>query len=448
MSEVVRTLEGRAPILMTEAVREGVFTLADYRAKADGLAGLTAALEREDPAEVTATVTESGLRGRGGAGFPAGVKWGFVPKQTERPVYLVCNADEGEPGTFKDRWLLRHNPFGLLEGILIACCAIRANRAFIYMRGEFVLEARRLQAALDELRLQGLVGADIMGSGWDCEITIFLGAGAYICGEETALLNSLEGKRGYPRVRPPFPANVGLYGSPTVINNVETLSNLPAILRNGGAWYASYGTRQSTGTRLFSISGRIARPGVYEVEMGQPWSVLIDDLAGGMAREHPLKAIFPGGSSTPLLTADEVASGTMDFESAMSMKTFLGSGGTIVLDGDDDMVDVVLNTAKFYAHESCGQCTPCREGCRWMVEILERIAEGTASLEDLDLLTDVTRHIRGNTICAFGDGAADPVASAVMKFRSDFEQRIGMSDPVAGAIGAGSGSGVGAGRTA
>jgi len=432
MSGPSRTLEGRPPVLMTEEVCEGIFTLADYRERADGFVGLQAALERE-PGAVVQTVTESGLRGRGGAGFPAGVKWGFVPRQTDRPVYLVCNADEGEPGTFKDRWLLRHNPFALVEGILIAAYAVRSRHAFVYMRGEFADEARRLQACLDEARAEGLHGDDVLGSGWDCEITLFLGAGAYICGEETALLNSLEGQRGYPRVRPPFPANVGLYGSPTVVNNVETLANLPPILRNGGAWYAAYGTRQSTGTRLFSISGRVARPGVYEVEMGQPWSVLIDDLAGGPLRGEPVKAVFPGGSSTPLLTAAEVAEGTMDFESAMSMKTFLGSGGTIVLDAADDMVDVILNTARFYEHETCGQCTPCREGCRWMVEILERVARGAADLDDLDLLIDVTRHIHGNTICAFGDGAADPVGSAVLKFRADFEQRIGMSDPVSAA---------------
>jgi len=432
-ADLVRTLEGRPPILMTPETVAGIFILEDYRAGSHGYEGLRQALAMA-PGEVTTEVKTSGLRGRGGAGFPAGVKWGFVPTRSERPVYLVCNADEGEPGTFKDRWLLRHTPHQLIEGILIAAWAIGSHRAFIYLRGEFRNEERRLQACLAEARASGLLGRDILGSGWDCEITPFRGAGAYICGEETALLNSLEGKRGYPRVRPPFPANVGLYGAPTVINNVETLCNLPAILRRGGAWYAGYGTRQSTGTRLFSISGRIARPGVYEVELGQPWSVLIEDLAGGPGRGRPLKAVYPGGTSTPLLTAAEVAGATMDFESCMGLKTFLGSGGTVVLDEGDDMVEVVLNVARFYAHESCGQCTPCREGCRWMVQILEGIAAGTGRESDIDLLADITRHISGHTICAFGDAAAGPVASAVRKFREEFEARL-VGGPAAAAAG-------------
>ncbi len=417
-----RTRQGRPPILMSPEVLAGIFTLTDYRAKSHGYEGLKKALGME-PDAVTAEVKASGLRGRGGAGFPAGVKWGFVPRQTDRPVYLVCNADEGEPGTFKDRWLLRHNPHALLEGVLIAAWAIRSHYAFIYLRGEFVREAERLQACLEEARTAALAGSDVLGSGWACEITLFLGAGAYICGEETALLNSLEGKRGYPRVRPPFPANVGLYGAPTVVNNVETLSNLPGILRHGAAWYAGYGTAQSTGTRLFSISGRIARPGVYEVEMGLPWSDLIDGLAGGPSRGRPIKALYPGGTSTPLLTAAEVRDASIDFESAAALKTFLGSGGTVVLDEGDDIVEVVLNVARFYAHESCGQCTPCREGCRWMVRLLEGIAAGTGTIADIDLLADVTRHISGHTICAFGDAAAGPVAAAIRKFRPEFEAR-------------------------
>ncbi len=432
-ADVFRGVGENGPILMTSESLEGVFTLPDYQDRCDGFVGLRRALEELTPADVVAQVTESGLRGRGGAGFPAGVKWSFVPRESERPVYLVCNADEGEPGTFKDRWLLRHNPLQLVEGILIAAYAIRSSRAFIYMRGEFAQEASRLEACLTEARKAGLLGGDVLGSGWDCEITLFLGAGAYICGEETALLNSLEGKRGYPRVRPPFPANVGLYGSPTVVNNVETLSNLPAILRNGGAWYAGYGTRQSTGTRLFSVSGRVANPGVYEVEMGIPWSALLEDLAGGTSRGFPVKAVYPGGTSTPLLTADEIQQGTIDFESAMTMGTFLGSGGAIVLDRDDDMVEVVRNVARFYANETCGQCTPCREGCRWMVEIIDRIADGTGVPDDLDLLLEITGHISGNTICAFGDGAAAPIASAVTKFRSEFEAHLGSARPVGSA---------------
>ena len=425
-TEVYRSLGDHPPILMTPEACAGIFTLADYRERAHGFEGLVRALEQFEPKAVIGEVTASGIRGRGGAGFPTGVKWSFIPRPSDRPVYLVCNADEGEPGTFKDRWLLRHNPFQLIEGILIAAYAVGCGRAFVYMRDEFAQEARRLKACLAEARAAGLLGSNILDSGWGCEIVLFKGAGAYICGEETALLNSLEGKRGYPRVRPPFPANVGLYGAPTVINNVETLSNLPAILRNGGAWYASYGTRQSAGTRLFSASGRLARPGVYEVEMGVPWSALLEELAGGMARGLPLKAIYPGGTSTPLLTAEEIARGTIDFESALNLGTFLGSGGTIVLDEGDDLVDATLNVATFYANETCGQCTPCREGCRWMVEIIRRFVNGTAVPDDLALLLDVSGHIAGNTICAFGEGVAAPIASAVRKFRSDFEARIGL----------------------
>ena len=420
-----RSLGEKPPILMTPEAIDGMLTLDSYRSMESGYEGLEKVLKEKTPAEVTDDVTRSGLRGRGGAGFSAGMKWGFIPKDTGKPVYLVCNADEGEPGTFKDRWLLRHTPHRLIEGILIASYAIGCNRAFIYMREEFAMEAIRLQACLDEARREGLMGADILVSGWECEISIFTGAGAYICGEETALLSSIEGRRGYPRVRPPFPAIIGLYGCPTIINNVETLSNLPVIARKSSDWYASYGTDKSTGTRLFSISGRVARPGVYEVEMGVPWSALLDDLAGGPSRNRPFKALYPGGSSTPMLTAEEAGGSTIDFESAMDLGTFLGSGGTIVLDSKDDIVDATLNVARFYNNESCGQCTPCREGCRWILQIVQRIASGHGTAEDIDLLLDVTGQIEGNTICAFGDGAVAPIASAVVKFRSEFEARVG-----------------------
>ena len=425
MHPTFRGLGDKPPILMTPEALEGMLTLEDYRSRGSGYEGLQKVLSDMTPAGITEEVKQSGIRGRGGAGFPAGVKWGFVPGDTDKPVYLVCNADEGEPGTFKDRWLLRHTPHRLIEGILIASYAIGCNRAFIYMRDEFAMEAVRLDACLKEARRSGFLGSDILGSGWDCEISIFSGAGAYICGEETALLNSIEGRRGYPRVRPPFPAIVGLYGSPTIINNVETLSNLPSIAIHGGLWYSTYGTEESRGTRLFSISGRVARPGVYEVEMGVPWSALLEDLAGGPSRGKPFKALYPGGSSTPMLTAGEAESSTLDFESAMKMGTFLGSGGTIVLDSDDDIVDATLNVATFYRNESCGQCTPCREGCHWMVEILKRIASGLGTGEEIDQLLSVTEKITGNTICAFGDGAAAPIGSAVEKFRPEFEARTG-----------------------
>jgi len=384
-ADIYRGMDNKPPILMTPEAIEGMTTLKDYQEKGAGYPGLEKALRETTPEEVHAEVKTSCIRGRGGAGFPAGVKWGFAPKDTGKPTYLVCNGDEGEPGTFKDRWLLRQTPHRLIEGVLIASYAIGCNQAFIYLRQ------------------------------------------AYICGEETALLNSIEGKRGMPRVRPPFPAIVGLYGCPTIINNVETLSNMPAIINNGGEWYASYGTEKSTGTRLFSVSGRVARPGVYEVEMGVPWSALLEDLCGGPSREKPFKALYPGGSSTPILKASELDGLVMTHEAAMELGTFLGSGGTIVLDEDDDIVDVALNVATFYKHESCGQCTPCREGCRWMVEILQRIADGFGTYDDLDLLIDVAGHICGNTICAFGDGAAGPVATVVKKFRNEFETRVAVS---------------------
>ena len=426
-----RTLDSRPPILMTDAAIAGMCTLPLYTEGGEGYRGLEKALKEMQPEEVHAEVKTSNIRGRGGAGFPAGVKWGFVPKGTGKPVYLVCNCDEGEPGTFKDRWLISHAPHRLIEGILIACRAIGCNHAFIYMREEFRQEARRMRACLAEARAAGLLGSNIMESGWDCEITVFMGAGAYICGEETALLNSLEGKRGMPRVRPPFPAIVGLYGCPTVINNVETLATLPAIILGGGEWYTSYGTEESCGTRLFSISGRLATPGVYEIEMGVTWSTLLDDLGGGPSRGKPFKALYPGGSSTPILRAEEIADAVVSFEAAAELKTFLGSGATIVLDEGDDIVAATLNVAEFYAEESCGQCTPCREGCPWMVEILERIHAGEAGSDDIDLLIDVTRQIMGQTICAFGDGAAGPVQSAAIKFRDEFEARL-MSGPSCG----------------
>lgn len=426
-ADIYRGMDNKPPILMTPEAIEGMTTLKDYQAKGAGYTGLEKALREMTPEEVHAEVKTSCIRGRGGAGFPAGVKWGFAPKDTGKPTYLVCNGDEGEPGTFKDRWLLRQTPHRLIEGVLIASYAIGCNKAFIYLRQEFDRESIRLRAAIEEARKAGLLGENILGSGWDCEVSVFMGAGAYICGEETALLNSIEGKRGMPRVRPPFPAIVGLYGCPTIINNVETLSNMPAIINNGGEWYASYGTEKSTGTRLFSVSGRVARPGVYEVEMGVPWSALLEDLCGGPSREKPFKALYPGGSSTPILKASELDGLVMTHEAAMELGTFLGSGGTIVLDEDDDIVDVALNVATFYKHESCGQCTPCREGCRWMVEILQRIADGLGTSDDLDLLIDVADHICGNTICAFGDGAAGPVATVVKKFRDEFETRVAAS---------------------
>ncbi len=368
-------------------------------------------------------VKTSGVRGRGGAGFPAGVKWGFMPKQKSRPHYLCCNADEGEPGTFKDREIMRWTPHAVIEGCAIAAYAIQAEDVYIYVRGEFTEPIRVLQGALDEAYAKGILGANAMGRGVRIDVTIHRGAGAYICGEETALMNSIEGKRGNPRVKPPFPAAAGLWGCPTTINNVETLAAVPHIVVKGGAWYKglSLSNPRSTGTKLFSVCGAIAKPGNYEVTMGFPMKDLLWDLAGGPLPGRRIKAVQPGGSSVPFITAEEAERTLLDYEGCLAVGTQLGSGGVIVYDDATDLVYQVMRLARFYAHESCAQCTQCREGTAWTTKILQKMLRGEGRAEDLDLLADLAEQMTGKTICVLSDSCAAAVTSAMQKFRPDFE---------------------------
>jgi len=397
-------------------------SIGDYM-KQGGYQALSKALKEFQPGEVIEIVKKSGLRGRGGAGFPAGVKWGFVPKGGDKPRYLACNADEGEPGTFKDRQLMERDPHQLIEGMAISSYAIGAKMAYVYIRGEFRKAARILEQALEESYSQGFLGRDILGSGYDLEIYIHRGAGAYICGEETALLESIEGRRGNPRLKPPFPASVGLYGSPTVINNVETLCNVPHIVLRGPEWFARIGTPKSTGTKIFSVSGHIERPGNYELPMGTPLRELIYQHAGGIKNGRRLKAVIPGGSSTPVLTPDKVDV-PLDFESVAAAGSMLGSGAVIVMDETTCMVRVAMILARFYHHESCGQCTQCREGTAWMHKILKRIEEGRGSQSDLELLLDICDNMKGKTICPLSDATAMPVESYIQHFRGEFEEHV------------------------
>jgi NADH-quinone oxidoreductase subunit F len=389
----------------------------------EGFEAVIKAIKEYQPDELIELVKKSGLRGRGGAGFPTGMKWSFVPKNLPKPTYLVCNADESEPGTFKDRLLIERTPHQILAGVVIACHALHVRTAFIYIRGEMTLGARRLQEAIDEAYAAGCLGKNLLGTGMDLDIILFVGAGAYICGEETALLESLEGKRGQPRLKPPFPATVGLYGCPTVINNVETLCNLPHIVAHGAEWYTSMGTERSPGPRLFSVSGHVNRRGVYELPMGVPLRELIFEHAGGIRHGHRFKAVIPGGSSVPVL-GEQHLDVRMDFESLQQAGSLLGSAGVIVMDETTCMVAAALNLLHFYWHESCGKCTPCREGTGWFVKTLHRIEDGHGRLEDIDLLLDVSDNIKGKTFCPFGDAAVTPVESMIKLFRDDFEQHI------------------------
>ncbi len=372
--------------------------------------------------EVLKQLEASGLRGRGGAGFQMGKKVSFLP-QGSMDKYLVCNADESEPGTFKDRELMQKSPHMLIEGIVIASYAAGANRAFIYIRGEYVLQADILDAALVEARAAGYVSEDILGSGHSLSLVIHRGAGAYICGEETGLLDSLEGKRGNPRLKPPFPANQGLYQGPTLINNVETLSTVPTIIRMGGAEYAKLGVETSTGTKLVSVSGHVQRPGNYEIELGIPSREIIYGLAGGPPEGREVKCWFPGGSSSPVLTGEDLDI-PYDFDSLAKAGTMLGSGAIIVVDDSTPILDVALKVAKFYRHESCGKCTPCREGTNWTVKMLERIDAGEATPMDIEIMTSVQEHIIGNCLCVLGDAMAMPIGSMIAKFREEFEEHI------------------------
>jgi NADH-quinone oxidoreductase subunit F len=397
-------------------------TLAEYLA-AGGYGTVRRILGKTPPAEVIELVKRSGLRGRGGAGFPTGIKWGFVPKDSGQAKYLLCNADESEPGTFKDRQLIERDPHQLLEGIILAAYAIGAHRSYIYIRGELVYGARVLERALEEAAAARLLGNDIQGSGYDLTVTLHRGAGAYICGEETALIESLEGKKGMPRIRPPFPAVRGLYQSPTVVNNVETLCNLPHILARGPEWYASIGTERSKGTRIFSVSGHVERPGNYELPLSVTLREVVMEHAGGVSGGRALKAVIPGGASAPVLTPQHLDVG-MDFESLAAAGSMGGSGGVIVMAEGTCMVKVGEVVARFFHHESCGQCTQCREGTAWLHKVLARIEGGGGRREDLELLLDVCDNMTGKTICVLSDAAALPVASYVRSFRDEFEAHV------------------------
>jgi NADH-quinone oxidoreductase subunit F len=369
-----------------------------------------------EPAAITEAVKTSNLRGLGGAGFPTGVKWSFIPKAHSGPVYLVINADEGEPGTFKDRYLLERDPHALIEGMLIAARAIRAQTAFVYIRGEYVEPWRRFSTAVREAYAAGLLGAGL-------EVVVHRGAGAYICGEETGLISSLEGKKGWPKLKPPFPAVKGAFGAPTIVNNVETICHLPHIIARGGEWFAGLGTKTQGGTRLYSVSGRVQRPGVYEASVAITLRQLIHDLAGGVTGNGRLKAVVPGGSSAAILRADEIDV-TMDVDGLRNAGTMAGSAGVIVMDETVSIPEALMVVARFYAHESCGQCTPCRESTGWIYRMTQRIVEGRGHKQDLDTILDVARRGAGTTICAFYDGAVGPYISYIEKFRDEFEALI------------------------
>ena len=370
-------------------------------------------------------VKESGLRGRGGAGFPTGLKWSFMPKQADGPVYLVVNADESEPGTCKDREIIRNEPHKLIEGCLLAGAAMGCTAGYIYIRGEFVREAQILQAAIDEAYAAGLIGKNACGSGYDFELYLHRGAGAYICGEETGLLESLEGKKGQPRLKPPFPAAVGLYGRPTTVNNVETIAVVPTIYRRGAAWFAGLGRPNNTGTKIFCISGHVNHPCTVEEEMGIPLKTLLEKHAGGVRGGWDnLLAVIPGGSSVPLIPKEICDTVRMDFDSLREVHSGLGTAGVIVMDRSTDIVKAIARLSKFYMHESCGQCTPCREGTGWLWRMMERMAKGEAEPAEIDQLLDVTKEIEGHTICALGDAAAWPVQGLIRHFRGELERRI------------------------
>ncbi|MBB6251656.1 NADH-quinone oxidoreductase subunit NuoF [Nitrospirillum iridis] len=368
---------------------------------------------------------ESGMRGRGGAGFSTGLKWSFMPKKVEGPVYLVINADEGEPGTCKDREILRHDPHKLIEGCLIAGFAIGATACYIYIRGEFYSEASNVQVAIDEAYASGLIGKNACGSGYDYDIYLHKGAGAYICGEETALIESIEGKKGQPRNKPPFPANAGLYSRPTTVNNVESIAGVPTILRRGPAWFAGLGRPKNAGTKLFCISGHVNKPCNVEEEMGIPLKELIERHAGGVRGGWDnLLAIIPGGSSVPVMPKSVCDTVLMDFDSLREVGSGLGTAAVIVMDKSTDIVRAIARLSKFYMHESCGQCTPCREGTGWLARVMDRMVRGQARLDEIDMLYDVTKQIEGRTICALGDAAAWPVQGLIRHFRPEMEARI------------------------
>lgn len=418
------THERETPVLSRYFGDAGARTLDGWRQRG-GYEALEKALAT-DPQELQAVVKESGLRGRGGAGFPTGLKWSFM-KPDGKTHYLCCNADESEPGTFKDREIMRWTPHGLVEGVALAAHAIYAETAYIYIRGEFTEPYARMVAAVEEAYAAGVLGANAMGSGRRLDVHVHRGAGAYICGEETALMNSLEGRRGNPRIKPPFPAVAGLFGKPTTINNVETLTAVPYIIKNGAEWYKQFGrpdNPKSIGTKLFSVCGNISRPGNYEVALGFPFKDFLYDLCGGPLPGREIKAVIPGGSSVPILTREEAEGALMDYEGFVAAGTMLGSGGVIVFDDRQDIVKQIARLARFYAHESCAQCSQCREGTAWTTRILERIRDGEGTVEDFDTLLSIADNMSGKTICVLSDSCATPVISGLRKFRPEFEAKI------------------------
>ena len=426
------------PVLTQHIHAEGCHTLAFYR-NVGGYKALEKVISM-GPDEVIDTVKASNLRGRGGAGFPAGVKWGFIPKESGNPTYLINNADESEPGTFKDRLLINKTPHQMLEGMIIASYAISCNLAFIYIRGEFYSETKLLEEVLAEAYDANLLGKGILGSDYDLDVVIHRGAGAYICGEETGLIESLEGKRGWPRIKPPFPAVEGYLKCPTVVNNVETLANLPHIFNRGPEWFRSIGHEQGPGPKLYCVSGCVNSPGVFEEPMGVPLKDLIYDRAGGIRNGNELKAVFPGGSSSAILTGEEAMKVNMDFDSLLDIKS-MGSAGIIVMDDKVNMVQACLNIARFYEHESCGQCTPCREGTTWLVKMLTRMVNGSGTERDIDMIFEITDNIGGlidfsqgsfgKTICPFGEAVAWPIRSFVEKFKDEFLSCVPQLEAVA-----------------
>ena len=417
-------MAGPARILTVDWDKQDSFALATYQASG-GYKALPKALKMQ-PQQIVDEVVKSNLRGRGGAGFPTGMKWNFVRKETSFPKYLTVNADEGEPGTFKDREILLRSPHMFVEGLVIGCYAIDCHLTYVYCRGEFRETAmKRVQTAIDEAYAEGFAGKNILGSGFDLEIRVVYGAGAYICGEETAMLESIEGRKGYPRLKPPFPANAGggLFKQPTAVNNVETLANMPAIVNMGGEEYAKIGVPKNGGTRLFAISGHVKKPGVYEAPMGVTFRKLLDEYAGGMRDGSILKAIIPGGASSAIMTAEEV-DWPNDFDTLKAKKTMAGSGAVVYLDQSVNMAHALANVMRFFAHESCGQCTPCREGTAWLSRLLDKIAQGRGERQDVDNVHQIARQMEMKTICALADGAAMPARSYIEKFRADFDALV------------------------
>ncbi len=401
----------------------GIDALEVYR-RHGGYEALAKALLDYQPDQLVELIKQSGLRGRGGAGFPTGMKWGFLAKN-DKPRYLCCNADESEPGTCKDRVLMETIPHRLIEGVIITSYACRVTTAFIYVRGELAKAGRQVERAVQEAYNAGLIGKNILGSNYSLEVIVHRGAGAYICGEESALMESLEGRRGYPRLKPPFPAVVGLYGGPTVINNCETLSTIPLIVARGAAWYASFGTEKSKGTRMFCLSGHVKKPGNYELPLGTPLRTLIydEEYGGGILGDKQLKAIIPGGSSTFILGPDKIDT-PLDFESIAAAGSMLGSGGVIVMNEDTCIVGAILRMTEFYRDESCGKCTPCREGTYWLTEILERLEHGQGQQKDIELLRDICDNISGKSFCPLGDAATSCITSGIKLFREEFEYHV------------------------